>query len=73
MRKICGSKNSKTLTDRKILPLSFNTKYFKLLYAAFLFWPSIYTHVQGKRTTHKNDYIFLTTLHFNLQLRLIVL
>ena len=24
----------------------------------------IYTHVQWKRTTYKNDYIFLTTKHF---------
>ena len=34
-------KNSKTETDDGILPLSFDTHYFYLLYAAFPFWPSI--------------------------------
>ena len=28
MGKMCGRKNSKTLTDDEIFPLSFNTQYF---------------------------------------------
>ena len=33
-----------------------------MMYTIFKFLPGYkYTHVQWKRTTYKNDYIFLTT------------
>ena len=52
-RKMCGRKNTITYTDDEILPFAFYTQYFKLLYAAFLFWPSICKYVLERRMVDK--------------------
>ena len=39
---ICGRNSSETYIANEILLPSLNMQYFKVLYAAFLIWPSIH-------------------------------
>ena len=68
-KKLTGGGNS-GLLHRSLKKFFQSSRVPECLFLIFIY---IYTHVQWKRTTYKNDYIFLTTLHFILQLRLIVL